>query len=149
MSSHSTRNARRTALRDLRFLVTTLSLTAIIGLWNLFSRPDQQGLAAAESDELVNAGPAPAGEDGLPALPTLVPMEEILIAGGDESTASLQSEAGAASLREVTAPTPVIIQNKPPVVESVVIGQQPAADSGGGGGSSSKPKPAANTGSSK
>ena len=57
MSSHSTRNARRTALRDLRFLVTTLSLTAIIGLWNLFSRPDQQGLAAAESDELVNAAP--------------------------------------------------------------------------------------------
>jgi hypothetical protein len=147
MPKTSNQNTRRTALRDLRILVTTLSLTAIIGLWNVFSHQAQQDLAAAESDNLVNAGPAPTGEDGLPPLPTLVPMDDMLIIRNPESKASVQSEAEAASLREVTAPTPVIIQNRPPLVESVVIGQQPAADSGGS--SSSKPKPAANTGSSK
>ena len=145
MSKNLKRNPRRTALRDLRLLTSTLSLTAIIGLWNLFSRQAQQDVANAELDALVNAGSATIGEDGLPPLPTLVPMDDALILPNDLKASGQTEEGSTTQLREVTAPTPVIIQNKPPVVESVVIGQQPA-DSGG---SSAKPKPSAKTGSSK
>ena len=142
MPKNSNPNLRRTALRDLRVLITTLSLTAIIGLWNLFSRQAQPDQTTTSSGSLVNAGPAPTGEDGLPPLPTLVIIDDAQDIGSDIQT-TVPTAAGAVPLREVTAPTPVIIQNRPPVVESVVIGQQPAADDEPG------PKPAARTGSSK
>jgi len=136
-------NTRRTALRDLRVLITTLSLTVVIGLWNLFSRQAQQEFSSTGTDNLVNAGPAPTGEDSLPPLPTLVPMEDIVVTTGN-SPAAAPSAVGTAPLREVTSPTPVIIQNRPPVVERVQIGQQPDA-----GNDEPAPKPAARTGSSK
>ena len=142
MPKNSNQILRRAAFRDLRVLITTLSLTAIIGLWNLFSRQAQPDQTTTRSGSLVNAGLAPAGEDGLPPLPTLVMIEEAQDTGSDTQTAP-PTATGAVPLREVAAPTPVIIQNRPPVVESVVIGQQPAADDGPG------PKPAARTGSSK
>jgi len=72
-----------------------------------------------------------------------VPMDDIAVTTGN-SPAAAPSAVGTAPLREVTSPTPVIIQNRPPVVERVQIGQQPDA-----GNDEAAPKPAARTGSSK
>lgn len=134
---------------DSKLLITTLSLTAAVGLWGLFANENQNQVANFSQTSLDQAQLAVRESLDLPPIPTLMPLTH------DLNTNALQplrpdTEANSVfpELRDVTAPTPIIIQKQAPIVESVTL-SGPAASPADSGSGSSSPQPITSTSSSK
>lgn len=117
---------RRKTLKflDIKVLISTLSVAVIIGLWNLFAN---NGFAIAKAAPKVIGAPSPEplpGSSGdLPPLPTITPLLVISSLPADSAAVSSNSPAigqAPAALREVTAPTQVIVQKFKPIVAQQV-----------------------------
>lgn len=117
---------------DAKVLIGALSAALVIGLWNLFAN-NALAVQKAASTPLVEPLQQPAGAaDGLPPLPTLVPLIDV---GPVASASAAISPANPvvnqpSSLRAVAAPTQVIVQKVKPVIAGPV--QQVSSGSGGG-----------------
>ncbi len=139
----------------LKILLATLSIAGVLGFWNLFSvkalqdeNVSGQGQAVAPSD------PPPSFDLGLPPLPTLVSVQPAPVLEVRSDIAANQPAAEQVApgeslpLRQVAAPTPMIVQQRKPVVVEMG-GSASVASGGGGGGGGGGGKPAATTHSSK
>lgn len=137
---------------DAKILIAALSAAVTVGFWNLFSG---QALAV----EAAQAKQPPQPEDdtaavalpveepqtnGLPPVPTLVPLMDLSTAGGvTADQQGLPAQPGSpALLRSVAAPTVAVVQKGKPVVDSpsvTVVGRSRG----------SNPRPAASSRSSR
>lgn len=131
----------------IKFLLTTFSLTMVLGFWNMFARKAQSDQNSSGQDTPTTELWEETNADDF-VLPTLVP----LVWAPVENNAGLNHLGETelpADIREVSAPTPrPVVQQQAPVVESVVIGgQQPQPASPG----QPRPQPTSvtTTGSSK
>ena len=111
---------KKNLLNILKFSIASLSITSLIGLWNLFSREESNNAITPEQNKDNNFLNSP--------LPTLIPS--VL----DESASDLNVQQIEEIEPEKVQPT------EEPVIERVVIGS-----SGGSGGGA----PAAKTSSSR
>ena len=111
---------KKSLLNILKFSIASLSITSLIGLWNLFSREESNNAIIPEQnteDDFLNS-----------PLPTLVPSV-------------LDEPASDSSVQQIQEIEPEKVQpTEEPVIERVVIGS-----SGGSGGGA----PAAKTSSSR
>lgn len=135
---------------DTKVLIAASSIAVTIGMWNLFSNGALNDQIA--SQKTVQAAPAEApvaAGQGLPPMPTLVPLVDVTSLHTGQLTTAQDSGPLAASeiqpnklnLRSVTAPDQVIVQKVKPMFDQpgiVVIG----------GGSSGNKGPAAKARSS-
>ncbi len=128
---------------DAKVFIAASSIAVTVGLWNVFSHGallDQ--IASQKPVQAAPADPSVAAGQGLPPLPTLVPLINVTAAQGSQAAAlpAGQSQPNTSNLRSVTAPDQVIVQKVKPVFEQtggvVVIG----GGGGGGGGGSSAPR---------
>ncbi len=139
----------------IKVLLATMSIVGVLGFWNLFSVKALQDQQAANQDpSVVPNDPPPGFELGLPPLPTLVAVDDAPVLQvqsslpADQPVAVQASPGEALPLRQVAAPTPMIIQQHKPVVVTMGGGASVSPSGGGGGGGGGK-KAAASTHSSK
>ena len=146
MTKAKTKRKRAFGVPEVKLLITTVSLTATLGLWNLFSNAAREEVVAAQAEVVVMPTQPPPGLMlDLPPMPTVIPLEAEVAVGGEVSYPATAAEAEQVpELRAVVAPTPVVIQ---PQEQGPIIIQ--AGRGGGNSGSASSPSPVTNTGSSK
>lgn len=108
-----------------KFLLTTFSLTLVLGFWNMFAKKAQADQTGSNLD-LTSSEPWTESIADEFVLPTLVPQAwaplNALSTNADDDQVVLPED-----MREVYTPTQrPVVQQQAPVVESVVIGgQQP------------------------
>jgi hypothetical protein len=115
MTTNTTKNNQF----GIKFLLTTFSLTLVLGFWNLFAKKEQSDFNNTNQQgtvtELWNE---PLTNEM--ALPTLVPLGWTTSPHGYTSESNLPTD-----IREVSAPTPRpgVSQQQAPLVENVTMGQ--------------------------
>ena len=104
----------------IKFLLTTFSMTLVLGFWNWFAKKDQTTYINDNNQE---NSVTELWDDT--SLPTLVPLGWTLSNDGINSGEGLDQNFPT-NIRGVTAPTPrpVVGQQQAPIVENVTIGQQ-------------------------
>lgn len=131
---------------DLKLLIASLALAVTIGIWNLLS---YNAVLAEKAAAEPPAQPDPNNmNQPAEALPTLVPLVEISIPTQTAPLSPIKSSPQGLGpnqpLREVSAPTQVVVQKIKPLIQQ----QVQVSLAGGGGGVGSAPKPVTTTSSS-
>jgi len=112
---------------DIQLAIASVAITAMLGLWNLFSAPGKTQ-ASSQVEQTFTPLPPPPTETAQPNATALSLRPVKIIFGGQGPQQPVVQGASAA------------------VAQSPVIAQPPAKRRGGGGGG---PAPAASTGSSR
>ncbi|NSW51428.1 MAG: hypothetical protein HPY85_02850 [Anaerolineae bacterium] len=110
----------------IKFLLTTFSITLVLGFWNLFAKKAQTD-SSGNQETLIGE---PWGDTGTNdfILPTLVPLVWEPLAD-DTQVNSAGEEIIPGDIREVSAPTPLPpTQHQAPIIESVTVGQPQQPD---------------------
>ncbi len=135
-----------------KILLAALSVAGVLGFWNLFSvKALQDESTSGQTQAAAPSDPPPGFDLGLPPLPTLVAVEsapQLVVQSSvvDENVPAQVAVTEALPLRQVAAPTPMVVQQRKPVV--VEMGGAVASTGGGGGGGGGGRKGAAATHSS-
>ncbi len=128
---------------DAKMMIASLSIAVTVGVWNLLANNAMLASQAAPNPTTSPPPDMPSGAtDDLPALPTLIPLVTVApmrvnqpaLIGSDANTAQDLSQPVTTGLKEVTAPTQVVVQKYKPVFDQPVLGN---GGGGGGGGSHS------------
>jgi hypothetical protein len=118
------KNKRAVGVADIKALLFTGSMVAILGFWNMFARQDaDKYLESSQGAVFLPAQPPPGLALGLPPLPTLLPPLD-----SEQGQDGTDNDIPVQELRSVDAPTPVPHSSNP-----IIIG---GGGKGGGKGSS-------------
>ncbi|MAT41864.1 MAG: hypothetical protein CL609_05950 [Anaerolineaceae bacterium] len=126
-----------------KYLITSVSLVAVLGLWNQFSSSDQ--LAQEVSKKNTPEPQVNTGYDlNLPPIPTVVPKyyDPLKV-----SSNGVQDQVNQGQLRQVGIPT-IQPKSTPPITIQQVIISQPGGNNSGSNNNTVVNPPVNNTGSS-
>jgi len=119
------KNKRAVGVADIKTLLFTGSMVAILGFWNMFARQDASKiLESNQGAVLLPAQPPPGLMLDLPPLPTLIPPLD-----SDQAQDGTDNDIPVQELRSVAEPTPQVSRSSNPII----IG---GGGKGGGKGSS-------------
>lgn len=127
-----------------KYLITSVSLVAVLGLWNQFSSSDS--LAQEVSKKNIPEPQVNTGYDlNLPPIPTVVPKyyDPLRV-----SSDAVQDQVNQGQLRQIGIPT-MQPKSTPPITIQQVIISQPGGNNSGSNNNTVVNPPVNNTGSSK
>lgn len=117
-----TTNSNKNNQFGIKFLLTTFSLTLVLGFWNLFAKKEQADLGNTnQTDPVTELWNETTSNEMI--LPTLVPLGWTT-SGDDNMAVNPLDPKLPTDIREVTAPTQSPVdQQQAPVVENVTSNQ--------------------------
>jgi hypothetical protein len=127
---------KKQSLNGSKYLMISLCLAIVVGMWNLFSSKAQADQNAQDGN--VAAQTVPESILDLPPLPTLVDALNYSQSGSQPSGAQplaspLQDNSqSSAALRQVDLPTPMPAISQPVTIQAVVISAPSGGNAGGG-----------------
>jgi len=129
----TTKNKRAIGVAEIKVLLFTGSIVAVLGFWNIFARQDaDKNLSTIQGDIFQSAQPPPGLALDLPPIPTLLPPSGI-----DQGQDGSDNGAFPQELRSVEAPAQQVSQSSNPVIV------------GGGNGNNSRGSTVTTTNSSR
>ena len=110
---------KKTNFNEIKFLITAISVTSVIGFWNLFAKQAVNAEAenqAGQDDLAIEMNQS----ENISPLPTLVKLHDVQVQVASEVDAE-KNPLSITELREAEMPTPQPIIGSAPVVDTITL----------------------------